>query len=200
MRKSHHAFSSSERAERELRQLQFIGARQKLDEREEKKKHVSAMLQRNIGHRDRRTLSLQLKGPYHPLMFNVVSSHRIGSCKKAIIEPDSVNSVLLRKDAKDRNNIWLVAGHVGTNPAGDSLILRSVTVLPNRAGLGTLLAMSFAPCVEMRHIEMKEYTGCLLGLGYRKRVSNQKHNTYLTSNICEENWNDSITDRSEYIS
>ena len=200
LRKSQHAFNSTEKAERELSQLQFIGARQNLGEKEEKQKHVSAILQRNMGRRDRRTLSLQLKGPHHPLMFNVVSSHRIGSCKKAIIEPDSVNSVLLRKDAKDRNSTWLVAGHVGTNPTGDSLILRSTTLLPNRAGLGTLLAMSFAPNVEMRHFEMKEYTGCLLGLGYRKRVSNQKTNKCLTSNICDENWSDSITDSSEYIS
>jgi len=147
LRSSHHSFNSAEKAEREKTQLNFIGARKK-DELQET--IVSSIIQGNkSGCRDQRTLSVQLKGPYHPLQFNIVSSHRIGSSKKANVEPDSVNSILIDKSATERHDVWLVAAHVGTNSAGDSLVLRSTTLMPDKMGLGALLAMAFSPTVEM---------------------------------------------------
>lgn len=128
---------------------------------------------------EQRTSSVQLKGPYHPLQFNVVSTHRIGSSKKANIEPDSVNSVLLGKSPNDKHDVWLVAGHVGTNTSGDALVLRSTTLMPNKEGLGALLAMVFAPVVEMRYNPKKQrYTGCLLGLGSRKYGEGKKSKSH----------------------
>lgn len=109
-----------------------------------------------------------LKGPYHPLEFNISSAHRVGDQKPVRIEMDSVNSVLLDDHPTDTNDQWLVAAHVGLNPAGSTLLARSTTFMPNRPGLGAILTMIFAPSVEMRcDKSFKRYTGCLAGLGSR---------------------------------
>jgi len=201
MRSDRHSFSAAEKADREKSQLNFIGARKK-DQLQETM--VSSILHGNkSGCRDQRTLSVQLKGPYHPLQFNIVSSHRIGSTKKANIEPDSVNSVLMDKSAKDRHDVWLVAGHVGSNSAGDSLILRSTTLMPNKMGLGVFLSMAFSPTVEMRYdSKRREYTGCLLGLGSRKHgLKTQKHLSSKSNGTSAgtDHWNYSLNDTSEHV-
>ena len=206
LRASNNSFNATEKAEREKSQSDFIGVRKK-DWLQESV--VSSFLnESNRGYRDQRKLSVQLKGPHHPLQFNVVSTHRVGSCKKANVEPDSVNSVLLDKSANDRHDVWLVAGHVGTNSAGDTLVLRSTTLMPNKKGLGIILAMIFAPKVEMRYdSKMHEYTGCLLGLGYRKRGSGHTAGSLLTSKSVDgmdgddwdDYWNDSVNGTRDFV-
>ena len=51
------------------------------------------------------------------------------------------------------------------NPTGSALMARSTSMMPNKLGLGAILAMIFAPKVEMR-IEkgQNRYTGCLTGM------------------------------------
>ena len=44
----------------------------------------------------------------------------------------------------------MVAGLVSMASNNDALLLRQTTSMPNQHGLGALLAMIFAPCVEMR--------------------------------------------------
>merc|ERR1739848_3000 len=53
------------------------------------------------------------------------------------------------------------------NPSGSALCARSTTLMPNKLGLGSILAMIFSPNVEMRvDRSLRRYTGCLLGLGH----------------------------------
>ena len=199
LRESHNSFSDIEKAEREKCQLSFIGDKSK---KQLEDSILSSSILNNKTRVDQRTMGVQLKGPYHPLQFSVTATHRIGSCKKASVEPDSVNSVLLDKSPNDRHDAWLVAGHVGTNPTGDSLVLRSTTLMPNIKGLGALLAMTFSPEVEMRYdSKMQKYTGCLLGLGSRKRRNYQSESqqTLRSSTYLEEDWNSYINDSSEYV-
>ena len=39
---------------------------------------------------------------------------------------------------------------MGMNQSGNALMLRATTAMPNQYGLGALLTMVFAPCVELR--------------------------------------------------
>ncbi len=80
------------------------------------------------------------------------------------------STVLLERFPDDDHDQWLVAAHVGMSQSGNALLLRNTTFLPNQHGLGALLTMVFAPCVEMRtdHQRMA-YTGCLAGLGHRDK-------------------------------
>ena len=51
------------------------------------------------------------------------------------------------------------------NPTGSALMARSTSMMPNKLGLGAILAMIFAPKVEMRIDKQQErYTGCLTGM------------------------------------
>ena len=198
LRESHNSFNAIEKAERENCQLNFIGANRKTELQDS---NMSSSIFKEGTRDDQKTLSVQLKGPYHPLKFSVTATHRIGSCKKANVEPDSVNSVLLNKSPNDKHDAWLVAGHVGTNPSGDALVLRSTTLMPNIKGLGVLLAMTFSPEVEMRYdSKLQRYTGCLLGLGYRRRVNlHSESNQTSRSSTQLEDWNYYSNYSSEYI-
>merc|ERR1719414_219212 len=199
LRESHDSFNAIEKAEREKSQLNFLGANRAYKTHDS---NLSSSILKQRGHFDQRTLAVQLKGPYHPLQFNVTATTRIGSCKKANVETDSVNSVLIDKSPKDRHDSWLVAGHVGTNPAGTALVLRSTTVMPNIKGLGALLAMTFSPKVEMRYdSKIQKYTGCLLGLGCRKKHESSQSQLTSSSRTPEddEDWNYSLNDSDKYV-
>ena len=51
------------------------------------------------------------------------------------------------------------------NPTGNALMARSTSMMPNKLGLGAILAMIFAPKVEMRIDKGQDrYTGCLTGM------------------------------------
>ncbi len=123
-------------------------------------------------HNDRasRTVSIMLRGPHHPLLFNLTAAHHVGSLKEVRVERDSVNSVLLERFPNDDHDQWMAAAHVGLNQGGNALMLRNTTFLPNQHGLGALLAMVFAPRVELRcDHRRRRYTGCLVGLGSRDK-------------------------------
>ena len=82
--------------------------------------------------RDKRTIDVWLKGPDHPLLYKVSAVHRVGTGKEAIVEQDSVNSVLLERFPNDDHDQWLVAAHVGMSQSGNALLLRNTTFLPNQ--------------------------------------------------------------------
>ena len=46
----------------------------------------------------------------------------------------------------------LVAGYVGQNPQGHNLNLRHTTLMPNIHGLPSLIALMFAPKIELRYV------------------------------------------------
>lgn len=79
-----------------------------------------------------KVVEVVLKGPFHPLEYNLSSCHRIGSQKVVRVEHESVNSVLLDDQPNDPIDQWSVAAHVGMNPSGTALQARSVTLMPNR--------------------------------------------------------------------
>ena len=95
------------------------------------------------------------------------SVHGLGSKWLVRVEQESVNSVLLDDQPQETVDQYVVAAHVGMNPSGKCLMVRSTTLMPNKLCLGAMLTMIFAPFVEMRiDSTLRRYTGCLAGLGY----------------------------------
>lgn len=123
---------------------------------------------KSAGEETKMVVQMNLTGPFSPLEHRVRCLHRHGAAKTAAIETDSVNAVLLEQLPGEASDHYLVAAHVGTNPAGDTLRLRSTTWLPARLGLGAFATMLFAPHVELR-VDRKRtrLTGCITGLGPR---------------------------------
>ena len=84
------------------------------------------------------------------------------------------NSIIFLDDhPEDIIDQFVVAAHVGMNPTGTALMARSTSMMPNKLGLGAILAMAFSPKVEMRIDKRQErYTGCLTGkIQIRKKVN-----------------------------
>ena len=88
------------------------------------------------------------------------------------VERDSVNSVTIDNEPQDKHERIMIAGHVGLNPSGNTMVLRcecinyiilsfttiitalnrDTTLMPNIHGLSSLICLLFAPTVEMRYI------------------------------------------------
>ncbi|XP_012255284.2 probable ATP-dependent RNA helicase spindle-E [Athalia rosae] len=116
--------------------------------------------------------TVRLKGPYSPLEMELVNLVSAGRTKKIIIEPNSVNSVLLDTDPADCHERLLVAGVVSQNVTGERLCLRNTTLMPNIYGLPSLIALIFAPTMELRRNELgSRYIGALCGLGYDPKTN-----------------------------
>jgi len=121
------------------------------------------------GMRNEKFATCAMSGPHHPLEYRVAGVHRQGSQLQTRVEPDSVNSVLLDRVPNDRWDQWMVAASVSQGQKSECLVLRSTTFMPISGGLGALLAMVFAPRVELRcDKQFRNYTGCLIGLGDRE--------------------------------
>lgn len=89
----------------------------------------------------------------------------VGKLKKVNVESNSVNSVLLDDD-HDQSSERLLVAQIVSQDSQNGLILRNTTLLPNIPGLVALLALSFAPRMELRcNSRRTYYTGALCGLG-----------------------------------
>ncbi|XP_046744424.1 probable ATP-dependent RNA helicase spindle-E [Diprion similis] len=111
--------------------------------------------------------TVKLRGPYSPLEMELINLVSAGRAKKINIEPNSVNSVLLDTNPADYHERLLVAGTVGQNVSGQRLNLRNTTLMPNIHGLPSLLALIFAPTIELRRSQSgSRYVGALCGLGF----------------------------------
>ncbi len=66
------------------------------------------------------------------------------------MERDSVNSVALHSEPEDRHQRLMVAAYVGVNNAGNTLLARDTTIMPNIPDLPALTAMIFSPAMELR--------------------------------------------------
>lgn len=87
-----------------------------------------------------------------------------GKLRKINIDKNSVNSVLLDNDLNQSKRLLVAQSTMQSNR--NSLTLRKTTFLPNIPGLAALLAMSFAPRMELRcNSRRTYYTGALCGLG-----------------------------------
>ncbi|EFN82362.1 probable ATP-dependent RNA helicase spindle-E [Harpegnathos saltator] len=108
---------------------------------------------------------IQLQGPYSPLEIDMYQLTAAGKCMKTIVENESVNSIFLDENS-DRSMRLLVAQNINQLNNSNQLHLRNTTLLPNVPGLAVLLALTFAPRVELRCSPLRTYyTGALCGLG-----------------------------------
>lgn len=116
---------------------------------------------------------VQLQGPHSPLEIDIIQMTAVGKFKRAIVESNSVNSVLLDENS-DRSTRLLIAQNVSHSTNSNQLFLRNTTLLPNVPGLTALLALIFAPRVELRCSPLKTYyTGALCGLGPMDSCTNR---------------------------
>lgn len=110
-----------------------------------------------------------LKGPFSPLEMKIFSATQCSMPKLAIIERNSVNSVLLDTNPADEHERMVLASFVSINPSRNKLSLRDTTVMPSLPGLPALICLLFSPMVEMRcDPDCTRFTGALCGLGYEK--------------------------------
>ena len=67
------------------------------------------------------------------------------------IEQDSVNSVAIDDEPHDPHQRMMIAGFVGLNPNGSSVIARDTTIMPLIPGLPAIITLLFAPVAELRY-------------------------------------------------
>jgi ATP-dependent RNA helicase TDRD9 len=66
------------------------------------------------------------------------------------IDPDSVNSVAIDDEPHYHHDRLMIAGFVGLNPVGSTMVARDTTILPSIAGLPSLVSLLFCPVAELR--------------------------------------------------
>merc|ERR1719422_2509542 len=83
------------------------------------------------------------------------------------VDPDSVNSVAIDENPENKFSRLMVASGFALNAAGNSMIARDTTIMPQIPGLPALVTLLFSPCVEYRlDPKCRRYTGALCGLGW----------------------------------
>jgi len=109
-----------------------------------------------------------LKGPFSPLETSVIPMTKGDKIKRVQVEPDSVNSIIIDTSPNEPHDVWMVAANVGVSANTDNIILRNTSWLPSRPGIGPVIAMLFAPSIQMRGSgDQSHYAGAILGLGYK---------------------------------
>lgn len=110
-----------------------------------------------------------LNGPHSPLETRIYSAMRIGNFKSVAIEQTSVNSVMLDSDPQDNHERLLVAVNVTEQFESQKLTARSVSLMPNIHGFGALMALIFAPEIQIKqNAGGSKYTAVLCGLGFEE--------------------------------
>ncbi|UJR29861.1 hypothetical protein I4U23_017409 [Adineta vaga] len=108
-----------------------------------------------------------LTGPYSPLEANHSSCHYATKMRRVQIDGDSINSVGLEEEQHCNYRRLLVAFGVHLSQTRQIVSLRHTTLMPSIRGLPALIAMIFAPTIELRlDEEGKMKTGVLCGLGF----------------------------------
>ncbi|XP_022106993.1 putative ATP-dependent RNA helicase TDRD9 [Acanthaster planci] len=108
-----------------------------------------------------------LRGPNSPYEISFGSMTRVGRLRSTKVERDSVNSVALSNAPEEKYEKMMVAAHVGLNHAGNTLLARDTTLMPNIPDLPALICILFAPVMELRRDKKNtRLTGALCGLGY----------------------------------
>ncbi|XP_015109317.1 probable ATP-dependent RNA helicase spindle-E [Diachasma alloeum] len=114
-------------------------------------------------------ITVTLTGPNSPLEVKLSNLIGAGVGLSIGIDPVSVNCVLLDPTLNDPQARLVVAGSVSQGFCSGNLTLRNTTLMPNIPGLTHLLALIFAPRVELRANSMKtRNVGALCGLGHEK--------------------------------
>ncbi|KAH9490788.1 ATP-dependent RNA helicase tdrd9 [Bulinus truncatus] len=108
-----------------------------------------------------------LTGPYSPLEMVFSGMTFSGRLMVVKVDPESINSVAIDDSPQDKCSRLLVSSCTGLNPAGNSLIARQTTLLPQIPGLAAIITLVFTPYAEFRtDSRCRRYTGALCGLGY----------------------------------
>ncbi|XP_011867555.1 PREDICTED: putative ATP-dependent RNA helicase TDRD9 [Vollenhovia emeryi] len=113
---------------------------------------------------------VRLQGPFSPIEIQLAHIVINGITKTVSVESTSVNSVLLDSCPDNPNGLFLVAQNIVRDSKNPShLVLRNTTLLPITPGLTSLIALIFAPYMELRRSPLGTYyTGALCGLGYNR--------------------------------
>ncbi|RUS84472.1 hypothetical protein EGW08_007768 [Elysia chlorotica] len=115
----------------------------------------------------RRGRKVNLTGPTNPLEASFSSMTLSGRQRVVRIDPDSVNCVAIDDDPRNKFSRLMVASFIGLNSAGNTMVARNTTILPQIPGLPALVTLLFAPYTEYRtDPQRKEYIGAICGLGY----------------------------------
>ncbi|CAF3113661.1 unnamed protein product [Rotaria sp. Silwood2] len=108
-----------------------------------------------------------LTGPYSPLEASHSSCYYATKMRRVQIDGESINSVGLEEEQHCNYRRLLVAFGVHLLQTRQVVSLRHTTLMPSIRGLPALIAMIFAPTIELRlDEEGKMKTGVLCGLGY----------------------------------
>lgn len=114
---------------------------------------------------DGKTRTITIKGPISPL--NIVPyelSHNC--CGNLIIDPLSVNHVLLENEPNDMSEKHMVVVSANQNDKDSPLIARNTTLMPNIRLFGPLMAAIFAPKMLLVRNKLKtHYIKMVTGLG-----------------------------------
>lgn len=112
---------------------------------------------------------LQLSGPFSPLETEVHPLSRFGKSKSVGMDANSVNAIVLDTEPQERHEKLFVASSVSETRG--NLTLRETTAMPSIPGLAVILALTFAPVIEIRRSnDRTRYTSILTGLGYDERT------------------------------
>lgn len=109
---------------------------------------------------------IHLKGPTNPYEMQLYSLTNVGRLRAAKVDPDSVNSVAIDDEPESPHTRMMIAGFVGLNAGGSTMIARDTTIMPLIPGLPALMSLLFCPIAELRVDQRKEnYIGAICGLG-----------------------------------
>jgi len=72
------------------------------------------------------------------------------ACRTTKVEQESVNSVAVDDAPHDHHQRMMMAGFVGLNPSGSSVVARDTTIMPLIPGLPAIITLLFTPVAEFR--------------------------------------------------
>ncbi|XP_064021733.1 ATP-dependent RNA helicase TDRD9 [Pogoniulus pusillus] len=105
-------------------------------------------------------------GPFTPYEVKCYAMTRVSQFRMALIQKESINSVVVCDALEDPFQQLLVAASISANTTGSAVILDETSLMPPIPGLLALLSMLFAPAMELRVDKSgKHFTGVLCGLG-----------------------------------
>ncbi|NXG70597.1 TDRD9 helicase, partial [Baryphthengus martii] len=106
-------------------------------------------------------------GPMTPYEVKCYGMTRVSQFRKAFIQKESINSIVIADAPEDPFQQLLVAASVSVNATGSTVILDQTSLMPSIPGLLALLSMLFAPAIELRVDKRgKNFIGVLCGLGW----------------------------------
>lgn len=112
---------------------------------------------------------VMLHGPTNPYEVQFHSLTRISRFRCVWIEKESINSVLVNDAPEDNFQRMLVSASLSVNASGSTMLLRETSLMPNIPGLPAIIAMLFAPVIELRVDRLgRSFTGVLCGLGWNR--------------------------------